>query len=85
MKHSDKANAIRFIRPAAEFVLRGDELEWLDKTQTKPTNAEIEAGLVGYQAKVEADKAKAEADKIAAQAKLEALGLTADDLKALGL
>ena len=31
------------------------------------------------------EKAKAEADKLAAQAKLEALGLTADDLKALGL
>ena len=30
-------------------------------------------------------KAKAEADKIAAQEKLAALGLTADDLKALGL
>lgn len=30
-------------------------------------------------------KAKAEADKAAAQAKLAALGLTADDLKALGL
>ena len=35
-------------------------------------------------AKAEA-QAKAEADKVAAQAKLEALGLTADDLKALGL
>ena len=33
----------------------------------------------------EAAEAKAEADKAAAQAKLEALGLTADDLKALGL
>lgn len=31
------------------------------------------------------EKAKAQADKIAAQAKLEALGLTTDDLKALGL
>jgi hypothetical protein len=30
-------------------------------------------------------QAKAEADKIAAQAKLAALGLTTDDLKALGL
>ena len=30
-------------------------------------------------------EAKAEADKAAAQAKLTALGLTADDLKALGL
>lgn len=33
----------------------------------------------------EAETAKAEADKAAAQAKLAALGLTADDLKALGL
>lgn len=32
-----------------------------------------------------AEKAKAEADKATAAAKLEALGLTADDLKALGL
>jgi hypothetical protein len=30
-------------------------------------------------------KTKAEADKVAAEAKLAALGLTADDLKALGL
>ena len=35
-------------------------------------------------AKAEA-QAKAEADKVAAQAKLTALGLTVDDLKALGL
>ena len=85
MKHSDKVNAIQFIRPDAEFVLSGDEIQWLDKKQTEPTNAEIEAGLVGYQAKVEADKADAVAKKEAAQAKLGALGLTADDLKALGL
>ena len=32
-----------------------------------------------------AEKAKAEADKAAVAAKLAALGLTADDLKALGL
>jgi hypothetical protein len=85
MKHSDKVNAIQFIRPSAEFVLSGDELEWLDKKQTKPTIAEIEAGLAGYEAKVEADKADATAKKEAAQAKLEALGLNAEDLKALGL
>ena len=85
MKHSDKVNAIHFIRPGAEFVLREDDLEWLDKTQTKPTDVEIEAGLVGYEAKIEADKADAIAKKEAAQAKLAALGLTAEDLKALGL
>ena len=85
MKHEDKVNAIQFIRQNAEFVLNNDDLQWLDKTQTKPTDAEIEAGLVAYEAKVEADKADAIAKKEAAQAKLEALGLTADDLKALGL
>jgi hypothetical protein len=85
MKHEDIVNAIQFIRPNAEFLLNGDEIQWLDKKQVKPTDAEIEAGLVGYQAKVEADKADAVAKKESAQAKLEALGLTADDLKALGL
>ena len=34
---------------------------------------------------IKEQEAKAEADKITAQAKLAALGLTADDLKALGL
>jgi hypothetical protein len=34
---------------------------------------------------LEEKQAKAETDKAAAQAKLAALGLTADDLKALGL
>jgi hypothetical protein len=85
MEHLDKVNAIQFIRPNAEFVLTGDELEWLDKKQTKPTDAEIQAALIGYEAKVEADKAEAIAKKESAQAKLAALGLTADDLKALGL
>jgi hypothetical protein len=85
MKHEDKVKAIQFIRPDAEFVLSGDEIQWLDKKQTEPTNKEIEAGLIGYEAKVEADKADAIAKKEAAQAKLQALGLNAEDLKALGL
>ena len=46
--------------------------------------AEVQANRAAYEAKVAA-KAKAEADKAAAQAKLAALGLTTDDLKALGL
>ncbi len=59
-----------------------------DKIETREMNdaefliyEEIQAELA-----LEAEaKAKAEADKAAAQAKLAALGLTADDLKALGL
>lgn len=40
-----KADAISSIRPNAEWVLRGEELEWLDQNQTEPTTAEIEAEL----------------------------------------
>ena len=40
-----KAQAISSLRPGAEWVLRGDVLEWLDETQTQPSEAEIEAEL----------------------------------------
>ena len=85
MKHNEKVLSIIHIRPNAEFNLIGDEIEWLDKNQTKPTQAEIEAGWIAYQAAQAAEaEAKAEA-KAAAQAKLAALGLTVEDLQALGL
>lgn len=38
-----KANALQSLRPGAEWVLRGDSLEWLDANQTQPSDAEIEA------------------------------------------
>jgi len=85
MEHKDKIKSLAFIRPNAEFILRDDELQWLDKKQDKPTHAEIETGWVAYQAAEEAEaQAKASA-KTAAQAKLAALGLTVEDLSALGL
>jgi hypothetical protein len=40
-----KAEAIASLRPSAEWVLRGDDLEWLDKQQPQPTEAEIQAEL----------------------------------------
>jgi len=39
----NKVNALASLRPGAEWVLRGDDLEWLDQNQTQPTDAEIEA------------------------------------------
>ena len=39
----DKATAIQSLRPGSEWVLRGDNLEWLDINQTQPTEAEISA------------------------------------------
>ena len=38
-----KAQAIASLRDGSEWVLRGDDLEWLDQTQTQPTEAEIAA------------------------------------------
>jgi hypothetical protein len=38
-----KGSAIQSLRPNAEWVLRGDDLEWLDQNQTQPTDAEIDA------------------------------------------
>jgi hypothetical protein len=59
-----------------------------DKIVTREMNdlefAAYEAEVVNAQAEAQA-KAQAEADKAAAKLKLAALGLTTDDLKALGL
>jgi len=38
-----KGSAIVSLRPGAKWVLRGDELEWLDQNQSQPSDAEIEA------------------------------------------
>ena len=85
MDAKDMLNAIGFIRPNAEFLFVENKVQWLDKSQTEPTIIEIEAGLIAYKAKLENDEAQAATDKASATAKLEALGLTAYDLKALGL
>ena len=46
----EKAQAIRSLYPNAEWVLRGDELEWLDTNQTQPTEAEIAAEVTRLEA-----------------------------------
>lgn len=49
-----KIDSIQSLRPNSEWVLRGDSLEWMDTTQTQPTEAEITAELVRLQADYEA-------------------------------
>ena len=49
-----KADALQSLRPGAEWVLRGDELEWLDANQTQPTEAEIAAEVARLQAEYDA-------------------------------
>ena len=46
----NKASAIQSLRPHAQWVLRGDDLEWLDTEQTQPTEAEITAEVARLQA-----------------------------------
>ena len=50
----NKADAIQSLRPGAQWVLRGDDLEWLDTNQTQPTEAEIAAEVVRLQAEYDA-------------------------------
>lgn len=38
-----KTQALYSLRPGAEWSLRGDDLEWLDTKQTRPTDLEITA------------------------------------------
>ena len=70
-----------------EYVIYGDDydsINWFGKSPAI-TKSQFKAGFAQYDAWKAEQDAKAVADKAAAQAKLEALGLTADDLKALGL
>ena len=80
-------NVLSMLVPTANFSIDGDDynsIVWLDGKQLV-TKEQFEAGFAQYDAwKAEQDAALA-ADRASATAKLEALGLTADDLKALGL
>jgi uncharacterized small protein (DUF1192 family) len=49
-----KADALQSLRSGAEWVLRGDDLEWLDTKQTQPTEAEIQAEITRLQAEYDA-------------------------------
>jgi len=51
-----KIEALHSLRPNAEWVLRGDELEWLDTNQTQPTEAEIQAEITRLQAEYDANE-----------------------------
>ena len=46
----NKIQALQSLRPDAQWALRGDDLEWLDTEQTKPTEAEITAEVFRLQA-----------------------------------
>jgi hypothetical protein len=82
------ADAIYKLKPTAQFSYENEDystIKWDFLEGEAPTQAEIDAALEQVKAdKVIEIQARAEA-KAAAEAKLAALGLTADDLRALGL
>ena len=43
-------DALQSLKPNAEWVLRGDELEWLDSEQTEPTALELSNEVTRLQA-----------------------------------
>ena len=73
--------------PDAQWTLNGDDYEglvWNSKTK-KPTQEELDALWVDVLEELQNEKQQALAKKASAEAKLAALGIDADDLKALGL
>lgn len=84
----DLTKAIKKLRPTAEFSYMGNDystIKWDVLEGDAPTQAEIDDAIK----QVKVDEAQAELDKAekkaAAEDKLMALGLTFDDLRALGL
>ena len=80
--------AIYALRPDSEFSYSDNDyatIQWIKLEGDAPTQAEIDTAIKEIKAEEKAAEKKAEADKLIAQSKLAALGLTADDLKALGL
>ena len=80
--------AIKLLKPTSEFVMQNSDystIKWHILEGDAPTQAEVEAAIKQVKAEEAQAKLDKAAKKAAAEAKLEALGLDADDLKALGL
>jgi hypothetical protein len=77
---------LQMLLPNGGYVQVGEEYEGITFIEAEPiTKEQYEAGFAQYDAwKAEQDTIRAQA-KEAAQAKLAALGLTVEDLTALGL
>ena len=76
------------LRPNAEYVLSGYDIKdivWITSDIQAITKEEYDAEYKKQNDLYAENQVKSEAAKLTAQAKLEALGLTADELKALGL
>jgi len=62
-----KGDALQSLAPGAEWVLRGDELEWLSTDIPQPSDAEIEAEVARLIAEQPAKEARGERDRLLAE------------------
>ena len=80
-------DVLRYLRPNGGWSIRGEDFttakfdDWVEPV----TKEEFEASFELTDTWLAQQEAEAAAKKAAAEAKLAALGLTTDDLKALGL
>ena len=51
-----KSDAILSLRPNAEFVVRGETIEWLSPEISQPTESEIQAEITRLQAEYDANE-----------------------------
>ena len=61
---TDRATALQSLAPGAEWVLRGDELEWISPDIEQPSDAEIEAEVARLIAEQPAKEARAKRDRL---------------------
>lgn len=81
------SEVLEMLCPGIQYVSYGqsyEDINWLNE-KAPITKEQFEAGFAQVDAWKAQQAAEAAAKKTAAEAKLAALGLTADDLRALGL
>ncbi len=83
---AESYEVLQMLIPNGGYTQVGNDYEGIEFIECEPiTKAEYEAGFAQYDAWKAKQVSEQAAAKAAAEAKLEALGLTAEDLAALGL
>jgi hypothetical protein len=86
MKNITTQEAVMSLRPGAEWSMSGDDVEgiiWHTPNVEPLTTAEVQAEVARLEQAAIDEAAAREAAKASALAKLEALGLTADEAQAI--
>ena len=80
--------AIKKLKPTSQFTFTNNDystIKWDVVDGEAPTQAEIDDAIKQVKAQEKSETSAQEKAKAVAQAKLAALGITVEDLKALGL